>query len=250
MPMAVNFNHIAYETLEVCNPVTWAAVRETAAAANLKPGDPALDLGAGNATVAIGLARDLGLSVRAVERDPAMADLAARRIAASGVADRVELLVRDSSEVLARPPLPRLITVLGATDAAAPGLRDPVQVFERLRAAVAADGFLLWGEPFWRAEPSAPLRQIIEMTNSYQTDEGWRAAAQTAGWRVIHVRHSTDGEWRDYIYGMDAAVRAWVRDHPEAPEGPRLIARADMQKTVFETEGFEVFGFGLYLLGS
>ncbi|GAD58593.1 SAM-dependent methyltransferase [Brevundimonas abyssalis] len=170
--MAVNFNHIAYEALEVCNAVSWDAVREAVAAAGLKPGALALDLGAGNATVAIGLARDFGLKVRAVERDPVMAALASRRIAASGQGERVELLVRDSSEVLDHAPLPDLITVLGATDAAAPGLRDPVAVFARLKNAVAPGGRLLWGEPFWKAEPSAPLRQIVEMTNSYQTDAG------------------------------------------------------------------------------
>ncbi|MFN4296412.1 MAG: SAM-dependent methyltransferase [Brevundimonas sp.] len=247
--MAMSFTHIAYEALDVCNAVSWDAVREAISGAGLNPGALALDLGAGNATVAIGLARDLGLKVRAVERDPVMADLAGRRIAAAGQGERIELLVQDSSQVLGRPPLPELITVLGATDVAAPGLRDPVAVFARLRDAVAPGGFLLWGEPFWKAEPSAPLRQIIEMTNTYQTDAGWKAAAEQAGWRVIHVRHSTDEEWRVYIDTMDASVRAWAAANPQAPEASRLMARADLQKAMFETEGSRVFGFGLYLLG-
>lgn len=247
--MAVSFTHIAYEALDVCNAVSWDAVRAAVAQAGLAPCQRALDLGAGNATVAIGLARDFGLSVRAIERDPVMADLAARRIAASGLGERIELVVRDSTEVLGQAPLPDLITVLGATDVAAPGLRDPVAVFARLRAAVAPGGHLLWGEPFWKAEPSEPLRQIIELTNTYQTDDGWKAAAEQAGWRVVHARHSTDDEWRTYIDTMDASVRAWAAAHPDAPEAPRLIARADMQKAMFETEGARVFGFGLYLLG-
>jgi SAM-dependent methyltransferase len=247
--MALSFQHIAYEALSVCNAVSWDAVRNAVATAGLPPGASALDLGAGNATVAIGLARDCGLRVRAVERDPLMADLAARRIAASGQGAMVDLVVKDSSEVLGRPPLPDLITVLGATDAAAPGLRDPVAVFARLGDAVAPGGFLLWGEPFWKAEPSAPLRQIIETTNTYQTDAGWQSAARRAGWRVIQVRHSSEEEWRDYMDTMDASVRAWVAANPDAPQAPRLIARADMQKAMFETEGLRVFGFGLYLLG-
>lgn len=247
--MTLSFSHIAYEALDVCNAVSWDAVRAAVARTGLAPGAAALDLGAGNATVAIGLARDFGLKVRAIERDPVMADLAARRIAASGQAGRVELVVRDSTEVLGQAPLPDLVTVLGATDVAAPGLRDPVAVFARLRDAVAPAGYLLWGEPFWKAEPSEPLRQIIEITNTYQTDDGWKAAARQAGWRVIHARHSTDAEWRTYIDTMDASVRAWAAAHPGAPEASRLIARADMQKAMFEIEGSRVFGFGLYLLG-
>ena len=82
-----------------------------------------------------------------------------------------------------------------------------------------------------------------------QTDAGWQAAAEQAGWRVVHVRHSTDEEWRTYIDTMDASVRAWVAANPEAPQALRLIARVDVQKAMFETEGFRVFGFGLYLLG-
>ncbi|MFN3538204.1 MAG: SAM-dependent methyltransferase [Brevundimonas sp.] len=247
--MAVSFHHIAYEALDVCNAVSLDAVRDAVAAAGLEPGALALDLGAGNATVAIGLARDFDLKVRAVERDPVMADLAARRIAAAGQGGRVDLLIQDSSGVLEHPPLPDLITVLGATDAAAPGLRDPVAVFARLRDAVAPGGFVLWGEIFWKAEPSAALRETVELTSTYQTDEGWRTAAEQAGWRIVHVRHSTEEEWRTYIDTMDAAVRAWAAANPEAPETPRLIARADMQKAVFEAEGSRVFGFGLYLLG-
>ena len=54
--MSMSFQRIAYEALEVCNGVTMAAVEAAVAAAGLPSGTLALDIGTGNAGVAIRLA--------------------------------------------------------------------------------------------------------------------------------------------------------------------------------------------------
>ena len=68
--MTITFPRIAYEALEVCNGVTMAAVEAAVARAGLAGGAEALDIGAGNAAVAIRLAEAFGLNVMAIEMDP------------------------------------------------------------------------------------------------------------------------------------------------------------------------------------
>jgi SAM-dependent methyltransferase len=227
----MTFNRIAYEQMQVCNPTSLSRLDQALAGADLKPGMRALDIGCGNAAVAIHLADRWGLAVTAVERDPLMADLAQARIGQGGV----QLVVGDAGAVLdAAEPLD-LIVVMGATDAAASGERDPTSVFRRLRDCLRPGGYLLWGEPFWAEEPSPQFRLIIELTNHYETVEGWEAAARAAG---LDVTARIDS---------DATVRAWVAVNPDRPECKGLIARADGLAALFEEEGHRVLGFALWL---
>lgn len=238
-----SFNRIAYETMDVCNPVGFARIDAVLAKADLASGARALDIGCGNATVAAHLARRWGLAVTAVERDPAMAALARSRIGDSGVM----VIEGDAGAVLDDPPPFDLIVVMGATDAAASGERDPTRVFQRLRDALAPGGVLLWGEPFWVAEPSPPFRLIIELTNHYETRDGWEAAARAAGLAVADFNPSDTADWEAYAAQIDTAVRTWVADHSDAPEAKGLIARADAMQSLFQEEGRDVLGFGLWL---
>ena len=246
--MPIAFNHIAYEPLEVCNALSMEAVERAVETTGLRPGDRALDIGTGNAAVAVRLAERFEMKVEAVERDPQMAELAARRIAASPAAGRVTLTLGHSGEVLDRSEPWPLIVVIGATEAAAPGVREAEAVFCQLRAHIAPGGWLLWGEPFWKAEPSPPFRQIIELTNLYETHDGWQKAAVRAGFEVVSARVSGEAEHSHYADTMDRAVRDWAATNPDRPETPGLIARADMQKAVLEGEAARCLGFGLYML--
>ena len=241
--MRVSFNLIAYRALDVCNALDMAAVETAVARTGLTAGAAALDIGCGNVAVAARLARRFGLAVTAVERDPAMAALARERTAGSGA-----VVVEAGSEaVLADLPPQDLIVVIGATEAAAAGLRDPKAVFERLRGHLRPGGHMLWGDLFWSADPPEPLRILVEGTNTYLTHEGWQAAAREAGFEVVSAEVSSPETWEHYTTTMDAAARDWLAVNSEAPEAAGVRASADRVKAMFEF-GRPYLGFGLYLL--
>ena len=100
--LPMSFQRIAYEVREVCNGVELAALEAAVARTGLSAGAVAIDIGTGNATVAIRLAQRFGLTVAAVELDPVMADLAESRIEAAEAGDRVSLTVARAAEMLAR----------------------------------------------------------------------------------------------------------------------------------------------------
>ena len=66
------FNLVAYERIGLANPVPEAAINEALDLSDLKRGEPAAELGCGNAALAIMLARR-GLRVLAVDRGEEMA---------------------------------------------------------------------------------------------------------------------------------------------------------------------------------
>lgn len=246
--MAVNFHRIAYEALDVCNAVGMDRIDAAVALAGPASGARAMDIGCGNASVSVRLADRFGLVVDAVELDPAMAELAAERIAASPARDRITLHNTRSDAVLAARPPYDLIAALGTTEPVGGGVRDPAGMLGGLAAHLAPGGHLLWGDLVWTAEPPAPLRQIVELQNLYTDDAGWRAAAGAAGLTVRSAEISSQAEWDAYGRTMLDAVAAWIVAHPDHPAAPALTARARQVQMMFEF-GRGFMSFGLYMLG-
>lgn len=243
--MRINFNRIAYEALQVCNALSLDAVEAAVRATGLTPGARALDIGTGNAAVPIRLTERFGLAVTAVELDPGMTDLARSRIAAAGVA--VDLVEARSGDVLvSRPPFD-LITAIGTVEPAGAGLRVPTDIFTGLARHLTPDGFLLWGDVVWKGEPPEPLRQMMELSNTYADDAGWRAAATDAGLEVVSARMSLDAEWDHYTATMQAAADVWLTTHPDDEAAPGVRRNADRVKAMFAF-GRPHMDFGLYLL--
>lgn len=245
--MSMTFPRIAYEALDVCNGVTMAAIETAVARAGLAARAEALDVGAGNAAVAIRLAETFGLRVTAIEMDPGMADLARARIAEASVGDRVALVVAAAAGVLARTPPVDLITALGTTNVTGEGRPRPVAALAALRRALKPGGWLLWGDLVWLSEPSGPLRQIVEATNLYADHAGWQAAATAAGLEVAAADISPQAVFDAYARSLAAAAGQWLEANPAAPEAGSVRMSADRVRAMLEY-GRDHIGFGLYLL--
>jgi len=243
--MSTSYNRIAYEALEVCNGVTLAAVEGALARTAVGPGVRAVDVGTGNATVAIRMARDFGATVTAIEYDPGMAELARTRITAAEA--EVDLAVGAAAEVLEGLEPVDLITALGTTNINGEGRPTPEAGFAFLKTQLKPGGWLLWGDLVWIAEPPAPLRQIAEATNQYADDAGWKAAAEAAGFEVVWSEISSQAAFDAYAAAADGAARDWLATNPEAPEAATVQAVADRVKMVLDF-GRPFIGFGLYLL--
>lgn len=242
----MTFNRIAYEALEVCNAVDMAVVEDAVTRTDLATGARAVDVGTGNAAVALRLAERFGFSVEAVEFDPVMADLARSRIEAAGREEAVTLAVASAAEALADAKALDLITALGTTNLTGEGRPSPEAGFAFLAERLAPGGWLLWGDLVWLTEPPAPLRQIVETTNQYADDAGWAAAAQAAGLELVWREISDQSAFDAYVQTTADAVAAWLEAHPDALEAEAVRFHARRTATVFEF-GRGMFGFGLYL---
>lgn len=244
--MTPTYHSIAYAGFEVANPVGLHAILALARRTGLAPGARVIDIGAGAGGVSVALARDLGLSVQAVERYPDMAAMIRERAAAAGVADRVAVVAEGSAAVLDDLAPADLIVALGSTEPAGPGIRSAEAIFAALAARLASPGWILWGDLTWKGDPPGPLRQVIGATGDYATHEGWQAAARAAGLEVVSAELAPDADWDAFFGGADARVRDWLDAHPDDPAAPTIRARADLSKTTFDF-GRPWLAFGLYL---
>jgi SAM-dependent methyltransferase len=243
--MSTSYNRIAYEALEVCNGVTLEAVEGAVARTALGPGASAVDVGTGNACVAIRLAKGFGARVTAIEYDPGMAELARTRILAADAG--VDMVVGAAADVLADMDPVDLITALGTTNVNGGGRPTPEAGFAFLKTRLKPGGWLLWGDLVWIAEPPGPLRQIAEATNQYTDDAGWKAAAESVEFEVVWSEVSPQAVFDAYSTAADRAARDWLAANADAPEAPAVQAVADRVKMVLEF-GRPFIGFGLYLL--
>ncbi len=244
--MSPTYHSIAYAGFEVANPVTLDAILALVARTGLPPDAVAVDIGAGAGGVSVALARDAGLSVRAIERYPDMASMIRERAAAAGVGDAVEVVAEGSATALDRFAPADLIVALGSTEPAGPGIRAATDIFATLASRLASPGWLLWGDLTWKGEPPAPLRQVIAATGDYATHDGWQAAAGAAGLEVVSAEIAPDADWHAFFGGADARVRDWLTANPNDPAAPSILRRADLSKATFDF-GRPYLSFGLYL---
>lgn len=244
--MRVAFHHIAYQPLAVCNALSMARLEATAARAGLKPGAPVMDIGCAYGEVSMHLARVFEAQVTAVELDPVMAEGAEARIQAAGLSEQIAVRREPSAAALAALPAFDLIVAIGSTEPAGKGLREPAAVFAALAEHLTPGGALLWGDLFWKEDPPAPLRQVVETGGYYVGHDAWQAAACAAGLMVVSAEISDADEWAAYRTAMEAAIADWLDAHPDHADAPSVAATAHRIKMMLDF-GAPYLGFGLYL---
>ncbi|MNK24874.1 Cyclopropane-fatty-acyl-phospholipid synthase [compost metagenome] len=244
--MRVAFHHIAYQPLAVCNALSMERLEATVRLAGLKPGATVMDIGCAYGEVSIHLARAFDARVTAVELDPIMAEGAEARVQAAGLTDQISLRRETSAAALAAQPAFDLIVAIGSTEPAGKGLRDPAAVFAALSQHLTPGGSLLWGDLFWKEEPPAPLRQLVETGGYYVSHEEWQDAARAAGLTVVSAEISDETEWAAYRTSMETAIADWLDAHPDHADAPSVAATAHRIKMMLDF-GAPYLGFGLYL---
>nr|WP_314428630.1 methyltransferase domain-containing protein [uncultured Brevundimonas sp.] len=244
--MRVAFHHIAYQPLAVCNALSMARLEATVRRAGLKAEARVLDIGCAYGEVSIHLARTFDARLTAVELDPVMAAGAEARIQTAGLSERIEVRRETSTMTLAALPAFDLILAIGSTEPAGKGLRDPADVFAALTEHLTPGGALLWGDLFWKQEPPAPLRQLVETGGYYVTHDALQAAAREAGLTVVSAEISDEAEWAVYRTAMETAITDWLDTHPDHADAPSVAATAHRIKMMLDF-GAPYLGFGLYL---
>lgn len=245
--MRVAFHHIAYRPLTICNALSTGRLDAVVARAALRPGARVLDIGCAYGGVSAHLARTLDVQVTAVELDPVMAEGARARIEAEDLGDRVAVRQETSAATLAAAPPFDLILAIGSTAPAGRHLREPAEVFAALAEHLTPGGALLWADLFWKEEPPAPLRQLVETGGYYVSHEAWQDGARAAGLEVVSAEITDEAEWAAFRTPMETAIADWLDAHPDHPDAPSVAATAHRIKMMLDF-GEPFLGFGVYLL--
>jgi SAM-dependent methyltransferase len=214
MPSASNRAH---RGLPFANPMSEAAVDRVLDALRLPPGALVIDTGCGSGEMLL----------RALERDPTWrglgVDLDADAIAAAraGAAERlpgrdVRFEVRDAGEVSGRHD-----AVLNVGSSHVHG--GYPAALGALRELVGDGGAVVYGEGYWREEPSPAFLDALGGANEDELDTfgGLRSAAVTAGFEIGAVAEASEEDWARYEETL--AANAEREGDPDALEYARRI---------------------------
>jgi SAM-dependent methyltransferase len=239
------YSAVSYATHHFCNPLSPVTLDRTLAFAELRPGDRALDLGCGNGLLALHLAERYGLEVEAVDIAPEMIALAQERVGDRGAPGRVSLRLASAAEAMAGPPAVRLVVANGSWGIVE-GRPEPDRVLARLAEVAGPGGYVLWGEPFLRAEPPPRLAMLLQAV-AYRGHADYVALGEAAGMNLRYAAVSPEQDFDDYILRIHANVERWFAARPDHPEAARRLAYNRMVRDLHLQEGRSCLGFGLYL---
>ena len=241
-----NFTAIAHEGLAFMNPLAEEDVDEMIEALELEPGAHLLDLGCGKAEILLRIVERYP-DVRATGLDNSPGVLAqARRQAETRVPEaKVVLLEQDVREYAPEPGSFDLVVSTGGV-AFRGGVGGTLAV---LSGFVAPDGKLLFGEGYWREEPSAEYLVALGAAREELRDyEGTIEAAVEAGLDLKRAVTSSVEDW-------DAYEDAWAENgerYASAHEGEEGVT--ELQEWIEngraryrDLGGREILGFGFFL---
>jgi SAM-dependent methyltransferase len=237
---------IAYGEMDFCNPFSPARLDQALAVARLPAGAQTLDLGCGNAAVSLHLARAHGFRVDAIERSPAVSEIARARLADGGTPGEVRLHTTPSRDFLADGRQFDLVVCAGASGVVE-GPPEPAAIIAALAPHVRPGGFLLWADPFWKRDPDPMFVAMLGGLAAYKTHAENIAAGEAAGLVPYYAAVSSDQEWDDYTWRMTAAVERWLAAHPDDPEAASVRQRGAFLRAVYIAQGRDTLGFGAYL---
>jgi ubiquinone/menaquinone biosynthesis C-methylase UbiE len=208
------------------------------------------DLGCGPAAMALHLAGRYGVQVEAVDRSAIMLDLARARAAGHPAGGRLTFRQAESADWLTDAAPCDLLMVVGA-GLLVPGATDNAGQLKALAGAVRPGGRLLWGETFWKAEPSAVFKAGLGPTAAlYASHADYVAAGEAAGLTPLYAAVSSEQDWDEYAWRYATAVETHAAAHPDDAEAQAMRARIAGWRKLYLAEGRRVMGFGLYLFGT
>jgi SAM-dependent methyltransferase len=241
-----DFTVIAHQGLAFMNPLAEEDVDEMIEALGLEPGAHVLDLGCGKAEVLLRIVERYA-DVRAIGLDVSPAVLAeGRRQAQERVPEaKVTLLEQDVRDYAPEPGSFDLVISTGGVSFRG-GVGGTLAV---LSGFVARGGKLLFGEGYWRAEPTAEYLVALGAAREELKDyEGTIQAALDVGLDLQRAVTTSVEDW-------DAYEDAWARNgerYADAHEGEEGVAElrdwiAAGRERYRVLGGRDVLGFALFL---
>jgi SAM-dependent methyltransferase len=241
------FSAVAHANHHFSSPISPETLDRVLAVSGVTHGWRAADLGCGPATMALHLAERYGLTVEAVDRSQVMLALAKTRLTGRGGPGAVHFHQAESADYLASAEPCDLLVAVGAA-ALVPGAADNTQQLAALAKGVRPGGRILWGETFWKREPSAQFRALTgPVAALYAGHADYVAAGAAAGLTPLYAAVSSDQEWDEYAWRYSTAVETWLAEHPDDPQAPAMRQRIAGYRALYLGEGRDTLGFGLYL---
>jgi precorrin-6B methylase 2 len=233
------FYAVAERDHQLQNPTSAEKIRLLGERLRVGPETQVLDVAAGKCGPAVILAGEFGCRITAIERAPEFVAAARERVAAAGLADRIELVEQDAAEADLGHGRYDVAMCLGASF-----------VWDGLEGTLAAltpaahdGGAVVVGEPYWRRWP---LPEGLDH-QGYVTLAETVGRFEAAGLAPEALIGSSDDDWDRYESLHWSALEEWLAGNPADPDAPRIRELHERYRDEYLSWGRELLGWAIFV---
>jgi hypothetical protein len=174
-----------------------------------------------------------------VERANEFASVARERVAAAGLAHRIEIVERDVADVELEPARYDVAMCLGASFV----WGDLPGTLAALVPATRAGGHVVVGEPYWR---TWPLPDNVD-------DQGYVPLAETmarfhaAGLAPVSLIAASEDDWDRYESLHWRALEEWLAAHPDDPDSAQIRSRHEASRDDYLRRERDLLGWAIFV---
>jgi len=234
---------ISERYLQLLNPTTPEKILTAGRVAGMREGGRIIDFGCGYAEGLILWAKAFGISGLGIDIRPAACERARQKIAAQGLADRIEIVCGNASEYPFAPGSCDVAACVGATFVWSGGFQEALRA---MRRATAPGGRLIVGEAHWRRSDVPP--EFAQRERSITTELELLRMARESGLEFIYALHSSRDEWDHYESENWRGLSDWLDENPTHPERADVLRHLHDSQEEYLRYGREYFGWALYVL--
>ena len=241
--MSTRLNEIAASGLRILDPLTEADLHRLGMLAGAAPGLRVLDLACGTGELLARWAGWFGTRGLGVDISEAFVARGRARATELGVAEAVELVVRDAAAHHTEPGVFDIAACLGAS-----WIGDGLEGTAALvRPAVKRSGVLLLGDEHWTEPPPAEAVAAIGGPEPHVTAEGNAARLARSGLDMLGVLESTPEAWYAYESGRWRSMEGWLAANADDPDAVAVGERLVRERRVYEDWGRRYLGWAVYV---
>lgn len=245
--MTSRFYAIAGASQRLQNPLSEGKLLHLGQVCRLNSGSRVLDLACGRGELLCLWARHYGVRGVGVDEDAQLIEQAEARAAELEVWQDVHF----SADDVAAYPQPfhsyDVVSCMGGTWAAG----GAAAMLELMRVALGdpAAGLLLLGESFWNEVPPPEVCEALGISPEDLPDLGGLSDMfDAAGVELLQLVAAAPEEWDRYYAAQWEAVRGWLQEHPQDPDGPALRGWLDETRRAYLRYERRYLGWGVFVL--
>lgn len=211
----------------------------------LNAGIKLLDLACGKGEMLCRWAQKYGIHGTGVDISSVYLESAKNRANELNVSDNVTFIQGDAGKYSPAAHAYDIVSCLGATWIG-DGLAGTVEL---MKPAVAPNGLLLIGEPYWIEPPPEPAYDALGVKpNDYVTLEMTLDRLESSGLKLVEMVLAHHDGWDRYEGPRWMAVDDFLRNNPDDPDAAALNEWIDNDRRAYLTYGRRYLNWGVFVL--
>jgi SAM-dependent methyltransferase len=238
------YHEISESTHRIMNPLSLEKLLLLGDICRIGSDTRLLDLACGKGEMLCLFAEKYGAKGVGIDLHPPFVTAARDRAHDLGVDELITIEEGDAGDLSGVTGSFGIVSCIGATWIGK-GLAGTVRL---MKPFVAPGGWLLVGEVFWAAPPSAETRLRNEEMQDFADLAGTLGRFEAAEMDLVEMVLASPDDWDRYSASQWLNVSDWLATHPEDPDAAEIRADRDESRRRYLAEERDCMGWGVFVL--